>query len=195
MRGRGALSCEKMASGAASRVDVNRPSSGDYDVVVAAPFGAVAVRCDEAAVIGLYLFSQELTPTWAVSGFAAQVAAELKAYLMDGSRALMLPVRTKGTVFQHRVWQRLRRIPPGTRCTYGALARELGTSARAIGGACRANPVPLVVPCHRVVAAAGIGGFAGFVEGGMHAIKGWLLEHERLWLDFAPERAHFQETY
>lgn len=59
------------------------------------------------------------------------------------------------------------------------LAKELRTSARAVGGACRANPVPLVIPCHRVVAAGGLGGFAGFLEGSMLAIKGWLLEHEQ----------------
>ncbi|MDN5871016.1 MAG: methylated-DNA--[protein]-cysteine S-methyltransferase [Nitrococcus sp.] len=168
-------------------------SSRDYDVVVAAPFGAVAVHCGEAAILGLDLLREELVPKRAVGGFAAKVAAEIEAYLIDGGRGVTLPVHTNGTAFQHRVWQRLRRIAPGARCTYGALARELGTSARAIGGACRANPVPLVVPCHRVVAATGIGGFAGFLEGGMHAIKGWLLEHERL--DFAPERAHFEETH
>lgn len=176
---------------------VNSVLGGDYDVVVAAPFGAIAVRCDEAAIIALDLLDQPAAPTRAASGFAAQVTAELEAYLWDGRRDVTLPVRASGTVFQRRVWERLQRIPPGGCCTYGALARELRTSPRAIGGACRANPVPLVVPCHRVVAAAGIGGFAGFLEGGMLAIKGWLLEHEQsmqLLLDLAHERAHFHET-
>lgn len=158
---------------------MNGALHGDYDVVVATPFGAIAVRCEAAAITELDLLSRPVRSTRAMSGFAAQVRAELQAYLRDGRHRLALPVRANGTVFQNRVWERLRRIPAGGACTYGALAQELSTSARAIGGACRANPVPLVVPCHRVIAAGGIGGFAGFVEGSMLAIKSWLLEHER----------------
>lgn len=166
---------------------------GNYDVVVVAPFGAIAVRCDEAAIIALDLLDQPVAPTRATSGFAARVTAELEAYLADGQHGVTLPVHASGTAFQRRVWERLQRIPPGSRCTYGALAHDLRTSARAIGGACRANPVPLAVPCHRVVAATGIGGFAGFLKGGMPAIKGWLLEHEQrnatAALELSPERA------
>lgn len=152
----------------------------DYDAVVGAPFGAIAVRCDGPAVTALDLLSQPAKPSRSARGFAAQVAAELKVYLRDGGHDLTLRVRTRGTAFQRRVWERLRQIPPGSCCTYGALAQELRTSARAIGGACRANPVPLVIPCHRVTAAAGIGGFSGFLEGDALAVKGWLLEHEQL---------------
>ncbi|EAR20527.1 probable methylated-DNA-[protein]-cysteine S-methyltransferase [Nitrococcus mobilis Nb-231] len=158
---------------------VNSALPGDYDVVVAAPFGAIAVRCEAAAITELELLSRAVASTRAMSGFAAQVTAELEAYLRDGQHRLALPVRANGTAFQRRVWERLRRIPAGGVCTYGALAQDLRTSARAIGGACRANPVPLVVPCHRVIAAGGIGGFAGFLEGSMLAVKSWLLEHER----------------
>ncbi len=63
--------------------------------------------------------------------------------------------------------------------TYGALAHRLGTCARAIGNACRANPLPIVVPCHRIVAAHGQGGYAGNKEPWHHDIKVWLLEHEQ----------------
>lgn len=167
-------------------------------MVVVAPFGAIAVRCDETAIIALDLLDRPAAPLQAVSGFAVQVTAELEAYLRDGGHGLALPVRASGTAFQRRVWERLRRIPPGGCSTYGALAHELRTSARAIGGACRANPVPLVVPCHRVVAAAGIGGFAGFRAGGMLTIKRWLLEHERpctTALELSHERAHLHEIH
>jgi methylated-DNA-[protein]-cysteine S-methyltransferase len=85
-----------------------------------------------------------------------------------------------GTPFQRRVWHALRRIPSGCTRSYGELARELGSSARAVGGACRRNPIPIVVPCHRVIAAGGgAGGFMGQRSGDALAIKTWLLDHER----------------
>jgi methylated-DNA-[protein]-cysteine S-methyltransferase len=87
-------------------------------------------------------------------------------------------VAPAGTPFQRRVWQRLSAIPAGETLTYGALARELGTSARAVGGACRTNPIPLVIPCHRVVATNGLGGYSGERGGDWLAKKRWLLAHE-----------------
>jgi methylated-DNA-[protein]-cysteine S-methyltransferase len=87
-------------------------------------------------------------------------------------------VTVAGTPFQRRVWEAMRAIPPGRTRTYGDLAAELGTSPRAIGGACRANPCPIVVPCHRVVGATGLGGFAGDTSGHKVEVKRWLLRHE-----------------
>lgn len=84
-----------------------------------------------------------------------------------------------GTRFQRRVWRALREIPPGQTRTYGELARRLHSSPRAIGQACKANPVSLLVPCHRVVSAGGPGGYGGAVGGSRLRIKTWLLEHER----------------
>jgi methylated-DNA-[protein]-cysteine S-methyltransferase len=89
-----------------------------------------------------------------------------------------LPLRLEGTPFQRRVWERLQRIPRGQTLTYGELARELGTGARAIGGACRANRILLLVPCHRVVGRRGAGGFAGHRNGRWPRIKRWLLANE-----------------
>ena len=108
----------------------------------------------------------------------AAIRAALARYFRDGRAGLDLPLAPAGTPFQHRVWQALRAIPPGTTRTYGELARELGTSARAIGGACRANPCLIAVPCHRVVAQDGLGGFAGERGGKRLAVKRWLLRHE-----------------
>ena len=108
----------------------------------------------------------------------AAIRAALARYFRDGRAGLDLPLAPAGTPFQHRVWQALRAIPPGTTRTYGELARELGTSARAIGGACRANPCLIAVPCHRVVARDGLGGFGGERGGKRLAVKRWLLRHE-----------------
>ena len=90
-----------------------------------------------------------------------------------------IPVATRGTDFQRRVWTALRAIPAGTTTSYGALARTLGapTASRAVGLANGSNPVVIVVPCHRVIGADG--SLTGY--GGGIARKSWLLEHERSW--------------
>jgi methylated-DNA-[protein]-cysteine S-methyltransferase len=106
------------------------------------------------------------------------IPEQLRAYFADGSCRFSLSLDVAGTPFQQRVWQALRRIPCGTTRTYGEIAGELGTSARAVGNACRANPLPLVIPCHRVVSARGIGGFSGGTAGKRLAVKRWLLAHE-----------------
>lgn len=91
----------------------------------------------------------------------------------------------QGTPFQNKVWQAISEIPPGDTRTYQQIAHKIGrpNAARAVGAACGANPLPLVVPCHRVVASnGGLGGFAGGLE-----LKQWLLDHEAQ-ADAAPIR-------
>jgi methylated-DNA-[protein]-cysteine S-methyltransferase len=90
-----------------------------------------------------------------------------------------LPLAPEGTSFQHRVWSTLRAIPVGHTRRYGELAAQLDTAARAIGGACRANPLLLIVPCHRVVASTGDGGFMGASDGDWPRRKQQLLAHEQ----------------
>jgi methylated-DNA-[protein]-cysteine S-methyltransferase len=114
----------------------------------------------------------------AEEGVPAAVVADLAAYFADPGHHFEVSVTVAGTPFQRRVWEALRAIPPGRTRTYGDLAAELGTSPRAIGGACRANPCPIVVPCHRVVGATGLGGFAGNTSGHKVEVKRWLLRHE-----------------
>ena len=74
-----------------------------------------------------------------------------------------LPLAPAGSAFRQRVWRRMQEIPPGETQSYGALARALGSAPRAVGGACGANPIPILIPCHRVVAGAGLGGYSGGV--------------------------------
>ncbi|VEJ21318.1 methylated-DNA--[protein]-cysteine S-methyltransferase [Neisseria animaloris] len=87
------------------------------------------------------------------------------------------PISTQGTVFQQKVWQAIAEIPAGEVLTYQDIARKIGSHPRAVGGACGKNPLALVVPCHRVVAKQGLGGFSSG-EGDALAIKRWLLQHE-----------------
>jgi methylated-DNA-[protein]-cysteine S-methyltransferase len=104
-----------------------------------------------------------------------EAARQLEDYFAGRRTGFTVPLAPAGTPFRRRVWEVMSRIPFGRTATYGDLAREIGTAARAIGGACGANPIPIVVPCHRVVASAGEGGFSGL--GGL-STKRWLLEHE-----------------
>lgn len=114
-----------------------------------------------------------------VSDAAAYVVAQLELYFRNPRWPFDLPLLPQGSEFQQRVWQALREIPAGSKVTYGQLAWRLESSARAVGSACRANPVPIIVPCHRVVSAMGVGGFMGQVVGPQIAIKEWLLQHEQ----------------
>lgn len=107
-----------------------------------------------------------------------QIASQLRAYFADAATPLNWELQVDGTDYQQRIWQALRRIPVGQVKTYGELADEVGGSPRSVGNACRQNPIPIYIPCHRVVASSGIGGFAGQRRGPRIDLKRWLLRHE-----------------
>ena len=107
------------------------------------------------------------------------VREQLLQYFKNPKHKFDLPLDPEGTEFQKRVWRALCEIPSGTTKTYGELAKELNTSPRAVGNACRCNPIPIVIPCHRVVAKNSLGGFGGERQGKLMDIKKWLLQHER----------------
>jgi methylated-DNA-[protein]-cysteine S-methyltransferase len=101
---------------------------------------------------------------------------QLNAYFDGDLAAFDLPLKPAGTAFQTRVWEELGRIRIGMTKTYGDVAKAVGSAARAIGQANARNPLPILIPCHRVVAAAGqLGGYSG---GNGHDTKLWLLSHE-----------------
>jgi methylated-DNA-[protein]-cysteine S-methyltransferase len=149
-----------------------------YQAVLATPLGRIGLRMSGEALSALdYLpaATPERPPADAAS---AAVVAQLAAYFRDPRHRFSVPLALSGTAFQQRVWTALQAIPPGTVLRYGELAQQLGSAARAIGGACRSNPVPILIPCHRVVSQQGLGGYAGAVTGDPLAIKRWLLRHE-----------------
>jgi len=101
---------------------------------------------------------------------------QLEAYFAGRLTAFDLPLAPAGSAFDRRVWQAMRQIPYGQTRSYGELAMEVGSAPRAIGGACGRNPIPIVIPCHRVVARNGRGGYSG---GSGPATKDTLLTLER----------------
>jgi methylated-DNA-[protein]-cysteine S-methyltransferase len=136
------------------------------------------VMCGPAlAAIDFLPGSAECRPP--ASAAAAAAALALDAYFQDPHSVDRVPLSLAGTPFQQRVWAALCAIEVGTTRRYGPLAQELGSGARAVAGACRRNPVPILVPCHRVVAAHGWGGYMGRTDGPELLIKRWLIEHER----------------
>ncbi|MCP5142068.1 MAG: methylated-DNA--[protein]-cysteine S-methyltransferase [Gammaproteobacteria bacterium] len=149
-----------------------------YTAVIDSPIGAIGVVTDAGVLVGLdFAAGKELLSPG--DAFGTEVARQVAAYFADPGFRFDLPFREQGTEFQKKVWAALRTIPRGGPVSYGELARRLGTAARAVGGACRANPIPLLTPCHRVVSASGIGGFHGDAQGGWVNAKHWLLAHER----------------
>lgn len=109
---------------------------------------------------------------------AERFAAQLESYFRGDLVGFDGPLAPADTAFRRGVRSLLQAIPPGAVRTYGQLAEEIRSSARALAGACRANPLPLIVPCHRVVAAGGPGGYMGQTAGTALEYKRWLLRHE-----------------
>ncbi|RUO25426.1 hypothetical protein CWE09_01435 [Aliidiomarina minuta] len=108
-----------------------------------------------------------------------RVQEQLGTYLRQSDYSFDLPLAPEGTDFQCWVWQQMSAIPAGQVRTYGEIAKLRNSAARAVGGACRANPLPLFIPCHRIVSRSGIGGYSGqWQEGERIDVKRWLLTHE-----------------
>ena len=162
-------------------------TSPAYQAIVAAPGFALGIRCDADEITAIE-FLEAQPEVAAQRPLAAEAVRQLRAYLADPGFTFGLPLKPAGTNFQRRVWQEIAAIPTGRTDTYGELAKRLKNAPRAVGQACGANPYPLVVPCHRVVAAGGgLGGFNRQGGGFLLEVKRWLLRHEGIPLD-APAR-------
>ncbi|MGB9355248.1 MAG: methylated-DNA--[protein]-cysteine S-methyltransferase [Azonexus sp.] len=153
-------------------------AASSYNAIVSAPGFSLGVHCtdDEITAIDFLEPRPAQAPT---TPLAAEAVRQLQAYLDDPAFEFSLPLRPSGTPFQRRVWTQIAAIPPGRTDTYGQLAKMLKNAPRAVGQACGANPFPLVVPCHRVVATGGgLGGFSRHGGGFLLDVKRWLLKHE-----------------
>jgi methylated-DNA-[protein]-cysteine S-methyltransferase len=150
-----------------------------FDAILPAPFGALGVRINGNDLIGLE-FLPPGTPLMDSShALIKQVAYALNAYYANPAHPFTLPLAPHGTPYRLKVWQALVAIPVGHTETYGSIARQLGSGPRAVGQAVGDNPIPLIIPCHRVIAAnGGLGGFMHSRTGYSQDIKRWLLLHE-----------------
>lgn len=138
------------------------------------PLGELTVFEEDGSIVALEwgrgAGKGEATP------LLAAAKRQLDAYFDDAASGFDLPLAPAGTAFRKRVWDAMLGIAPGRTRRYGELADALGSSARAVGTACGANPIPIIIPCHRVVGAASLGGYSG---GEGAETKRVLLAHEQ----------------
>jgi methylated-DNA-[protein]-cysteine S-methyltransferase len=150
-----------------------------YAAKIRTPFAVLGIRTAGDKVIGIEYLSKSERATPAADPVAKRAVKELERYFADPRHRISLPLAPRGTPFQRRVWEAIAAIPVGESRTYGEIARAVRSAPRAVGQACGANPIALVVPCHRVVGSRGVlGGFMNADEGDPLAIKRWLLTHE-----------------
>mgnify|MGYP006281460345 CR=1 FL=1 len=150
-------------------------------MTLATPAGPLGLTADGAGLVRVRWLPADslIGPDFGVTPLLDRARVAVRTYLADPARPRPpVPLgKVAATVFQRRVWRLMLAIPSGAVRTYGDLARDLGTSPRAVGAAARANPWPVLVPCHRVMARGDLGGYGG-PDPEARAIKRWLLEHE-----------------
>lgn len=158
------------------------------DVLITAPFGGVRITTHDnqllvelkalpASIQVLPKHHDVVLERASSHPLVSLAAQQVMQYLQQGATEFTVPVQQLGTAFQQKVWQVISAIPYGQTLTYTELARQIGSGPRAVANACGANRLPLLIPCHRVVAKNGLGGFMqGTHNGGL--IKQWLLQHE-----------------
>jgi len=143
-----------------------------------APFAVLGIRTAGDSLTGIEYLPRGVATLAPLSRFAERVCRQIERYLDDPGFRFDLPFDYRGTDFQCRVWRAIHAIPSGRTLTYVDIARRLRTAPRPVGGACGANRIPLVIPCHRVLGSNGLGGFMNARSGFPLEVKRWLLRHE-----------------
>jgi methylated-DNA-[protein]-cysteine S-methyltransferase len=150
-----------------------------YTAAMRAPFAVLGIRSDGSAVTNVVYLPDDEPERAPRDRIAARALREIERYLDDPAFRFTVALRPGGTPFQRRVWDAIGAIPLAESRTYGEIARTMRSGARAVGQACGANRIALIIPCHRVVASGGsLGGFMNTDGGDPLAIKRWLLAHE-----------------
>lgn len=150
-----------------------------YHAKFATPFAVVGIRTDGEWLTGIDYLPPDTSTLDSQNSLAKEVCRQLQEYLADSDYEFDLSLHINGTPFQQRVWKSIQEIPSGETTSYAKIAMQLHSSPRAVGRACGANRIPLVIPCHRVIAKSGqLGGFMNATDGHPITIKRWLLHHE-----------------
>jgi len=158
----------------------SKEAISQYDAIISIPFCHLGLKFNEGQLVSTEYLEPASKVFQSDSPDASKLLKQIQYYLKDPEFHFQVNLKAEGTEFQQKIWKLLAEIPAGTVKTYGELAKQTSSSAQAVGNACRANPVPLIIPCHRVVSATGIGGFAGSTSGYLVEIKRQLLKHEGL---------------
>ena len=155
-------------------------SESTFNAKMKTPFAVLGIRTAAGVVTTIEYLPRSERAKPPDNALAERVMRQVERYFADPEFRFSLPLAAAGTPFRERIREALNAIPVGESRTYGELARRLHTAPRAVGGACGANDIALVVPCHRVVGSQGsLGGFMHAIDGDPLAIKRWLLTHER----------------
>jgi methylated-DNA-[protein]-cysteine S-methyltransferase len=149
-----------------------------YSIIFKTPVEILGVRLEGDAISAISWLPGE-KQVRSRNPMANKIKSDILNYLENGRPLPDAKMNLNGTSFQLKVWRALQMIKMGNVNTYGQLAKTLKTSSRAVGKACRINPVVLYVPCHRVISTTGIGGYMG--KQNYINIKEWLLEHEKIY--------------
>jgi methylated-DNA-[protein]-cysteine S-methyltransferase len=138
----------------------NLTPAAPLSVTVPSPLGMLTVTEQDGAITKLRWHGTAAHP--APTPLLAEAARQLAAYFDGSLKDFDLPLRPEGSPFEQAVWRAMCRIPAGSTRSYGAIAAEVGAPARAVGGACGSNPIPIIIPCHRILATGGpLGGYSG----------------------------------
>ena len=156
----------------------NRAESARFQAKLATPLALIGIRTEGAALSEIVYLPASAGTLAPANALAELACVQIERYVADPDYRFDLPLKSVGTPFQRRVWDAIAAIPRGKTKTYGELARALHSAPRAVGQACGTNRFPLVIPCHRVVAAGGLGGFAHASGGYLLEVKRRLLRHE-----------------
>lgn len=155
------------------------PAMADkYDAIIPTPFGAIGIQAQDDFLTRLELLGEPHTEQRSANAFVQSLVNQISEYLRNPQASLNASFAVKGTPFQKRVWRMIAAIPAGQTLSYGELAVKVNSGPRAVANACGANQIPLYIPCHRVVAKNGLGGFMQGKANGL-SVKQWLLDHEK----------------
>ncbi|QOJ23919.1 MAG: methylated-DNA--[protein]-cysteine S-methyltransferase [Gammaproteobacteria bacterium] len=150
-----------------------------YQAKLLTPFAVLGIKTEEdwlTAIDYLPVDTGTLAPQTLL---AKEVCRQLQAYLIKPDFIFDLSLHIGGTTHQQRVWQVIQAIPSGETSSYAEIAVQLHSAPRAVGRACGANRIPIIIPCHRVISKnGGLGGFMNASDGNPLEIKRWLLQHE-----------------
>ena len=155
------------------------PDTSRFQACLNTPFAVLGIRTDGDYLTHIEFLPRQHPVLEPLTPAAALACEQLNDYVDDPNFRFTLMLSVEGTLHQMAVWRAMQQIPRGETRTYGELARALKSAPRAVGQACGKNPVPIIIPCHRIVGSAGIGGFMGAQNGEPIKIKQWLLAHER----------------